>query len=104
LTALLVAGAVGYGLGYWLHRSQRSLSKPRIGDAENTWSPLAAGIELGFCRGCDQGGQTGSTDLESILSAARAARLRLWLTEPNKWQAGGGAESEPPPPALVSYR
>jgi hypothetical protein len=36
LTALLVAGAVGYGLGYLLHRSQRTLSEPRIGDVENT--------------------------------------------------------------------
>lgn len=36
LTALLVAGAVGYGFGYLLHRSQRSPSKPRIGDVEHT--------------------------------------------------------------------
>ena len=36
LTALMVAGAVGYGLGYLLHRSQRTLSEPRIGDVENT--------------------------------------------------------------------
>src|SRR3954466_12290612 len=32
LTALLVVGAVGYGLGYLLHRSQRTLSEPRTGD------------------------------------------------------------------------
>jgi hypothetical protein len=43
-------------------------------------------------------------DLEKILSEAQIARLRLWLTQLNKWRAGGGAESEPPPPALVSYR
>ena len=36
LTALLVAGAVGYGLGYLLHRSQRTLPEPRIANAEST--------------------------------------------------------------------
>lgn len=36
LTAVLAAGAVGYGLGYLLHRSQRSPSKARIADVENT--------------------------------------------------------------------
>lgn len=36
LTAVLVAGVVGYGLGYLLRRSQRSPSKPRIGDVEHT--------------------------------------------------------------------
>jgi hypothetical protein len=36
LTALLVAGAVGYGLGYWMQRSQRTLPEPRIANAEST--------------------------------------------------------------------
>jgi ElaB/YqjD/DUF883 family membrane-anchored ribosome-binding protein len=36
LTALLVAGAVGYGLAYLLRRSQRNPSRPRIGDVEHT--------------------------------------------------------------------
>ena len=35
-TALLVAGAVGYGLGYLLHRSQRTVPERRIANAENT--------------------------------------------------------------------
>src|SRR5947207_8268585 len=36
LTALLVAGAVGYGLGYLIQRSQRTLREPRIANAEST--------------------------------------------------------------------
>ena len=36
LTALLVAGAVGYGLGYLMQRSQRTLPEPRIANAEST--------------------------------------------------------------------
>src|SRR3954453_7064619 len=36
LSALLVAGAVGYGLGYLLHRSQRTLSKRKIANVKNT--------------------------------------------------------------------
>ena len=36
LTALLVAGAVGYELGYLFHRSQRTLPERRIASVENT--------------------------------------------------------------------
>jgi ElaB/YqjD/DUF883 family membrane-anchored ribosome-binding protein len=36
LTALLVAGAVGYGLGYLMHRSQRTLPERRTAIGENT--------------------------------------------------------------------
>ena len=36
LTALLVAGAVGYGLGYLMHRSQPTLPERRIANVENT--------------------------------------------------------------------
>lgn len=35
LTALLIAGAVGYGLAYLLHR-RRTLPQPRTAGAENT--------------------------------------------------------------------
>jgi ElaB/YqjD/DUF883 family membrane-anchored ribosome-binding protein len=35
LTALLVAGAVGYGFGYLLHHSQRTLPGRRIANVEN---------------------------------------------------------------------
>jgi ElaB/YqjD/DUF883 family membrane-anchored ribosome-binding protein len=36
LTALLVAGAVGYGLCYLMQRSQRTLPERRIANAEST--------------------------------------------------------------------
>src|SRR5215212_2227170 len=36
LTALLVAGAVGYGLGYLMHRSERTLPERKIANAEST--------------------------------------------------------------------
>ena len=59
--------------------------------------PFATGKEPGFRRGFAQGARAAIDDLENILPDAQIARLRLWLTELDKWRAGGGAESEPPP-------